>query len=34
MRENKKKCTYEKTGTIAVTNFQTALKKFFFKTEF
>ncbi len=24
MRKNKKKCTYEKTGTRAVTNFQTA----------
>ncbi len=30
MRENKKKCTFEKTGTRAVTNFQTTQKKIFF----
>ncbi len=30
MRENKKKCTYEKMGTRAVTNFKTAFKKHFF----
>ncbi len=33
MHENKKKCTYEKTGKRAVMNFQTAYKKKFF-TEF
>ncbi len=30
MHENKKKYTHEKTGTKAVTNFQTTEKKIFF----